>query len=197
MPAQHPDYTTARKQLISFLQSEGFKVHPDEVFCPAAKHCWVDVAALKGQDYWAFEYKSRGDSIRRGLAQCQSYSGSFNYVVLVADRHRTTSSPYFGSFKQNGFGVWCHSSRGFNPLLPPHRRTVASRCRAVVERQFRRVMRESQSSANRKISDWFPPAGGVEEEIGAGAGLPCGLAIPPADHVNDLGKACDRSAGLV
>jgi hypothetical protein len=47
-------YAAARPQLIAFLTGQGFKPHPNEVFCPA-EHCWVDVAALKGQDYWAFE----------------------------------------------------------------------------------------------------------------------------------------------
>jgi len=156
MPPQHPKYSAARKQLISFLQTEGFRVHPEEVFCPDAKHCWVDVAAVKGQDYWAFEYKSRTDSIRRGLDQCHSYAKAFNFVVLVADRNRATSSPYFGNFKQNGFGVWSHVGIIFHPLLKPKRRLAAKNSRVVVERQFRRVLAETEHSLDRKISDWFP-----------------------------------------
>jgi len=156
MVVLHPNYPAARKQLISFLQSEGFSVHPDEVYCPAAEHCWVDVAALKGQDYWAFEYKSRHDSIKRGLAQCRSYSNAFNYVVLVADRYRTTSSPYFGNFKRNGFGVWSHTSTGFNPILKPQRQPVTRRKRVVVERQFRRILWDMRASRDRKLSEWFP-----------------------------------------
>jgi hypothetical protein len=155
MKVKHPNYPAARKQLISFLQSEGFRVHPEEVYCPTAEHCWVDVAALKGQDYWAFEYKSRNDSIKRGLAQCQSYSNAFNFVVLVANRYRATSSPYFGNFKRNGFGVWSHTGVGFNPLLEPQRRTVAGQRRRVIERQFRHIMFDTQANLNRKISEWF------------------------------------------
>ena len=158
MAWQHPNYRLARKQLVSFLRTEGFRVHPDEVYCPAGEHCWVDVAALKGQDYWAFEYKSRYDSIKRGLEQCRSYSHAFNYVVLVADRQRATASPYFGSFKRNGFGVWSHAQSRFNSLLQPERRPVAKRSRAVIERQFIRLVAHMQSSADRKISDWFPTA---------------------------------------
>ena len=155
MAHQHPNYKSARKQLVSFLRSEGFQVHPEEVYCPAPDHCWVDVAALKGQDYWAFEYKSRNDSIKRGLAQCGSYSSAFNYVVLVIDRRRATASPYFGNFKRNGFGVWSHVATGFNPILKPERRPVARASRAMIERQFRRIMFDGQASPNRKISDWF------------------------------------------
>jgi len=154
----HPTYEEARVQLVSFLRSEGFVVHPEEVYCPAVEHCWVDVAALKCLDFWAFEYKSRSDSIRRGLAQCESYSSAFNYVVLVADRHRATSSPYFGKFKRNGFGVWSHTGERFNALLRPQRRTVPGRRRSVIEKQFRYVVRESlASSRDRKISEWFKP----------------------------------------
>ena len=155
MTPQHPSYQSARKQLLSFLRSDGFQVHPDEVYCPAPEHCWVDVAALKGHDYWAFEYKSRNDSIKRGLAQCRSYSSSFNYVVLVADRHRATASPYFGNFKRDGFGVWSHAGSGFNSLLKPERRPVTRWSRAVIERQFRRITFVRQPSADRKISEWF------------------------------------------
>jgi hypothetical protein len=155
MPIQHPKYSTARKQLISFLQTEGFKVHPEEVYCPDAEHCWVDVAAVKAQDYWAFEYKSRTDSIRRGLDQCHSYAKAFNYVVLVADRYRATSSPHFGSFKQNGFGVWSHVGFRFHPLLKPQRRLTTRDGRAIVERQFRSVIAEAEGLKDRKISEWF------------------------------------------
>ena len=49
-------YASARGDLLAFLGSNGFKPHPLEVFCPSPKHCWVDVAAVKGPDLWAFEY---------------------------------------------------------------------------------------------------------------------------------------------
>lgn len=165
MACQHRNYESARKQLVCFLRTEGFQVHPDEVYCPATEHCWVDVAALRGQDYWAFEYKSRNDSIRRGLEQCRSYSHAFNYVVLVADRRRATASPYFGNFKRDGFGVWSHCENGFNPLLQPQRRTVARESRIVVERQFTRLVRHMQSSGSRKISDWFPIVEGTRAGV--------------------------------
>jgi len=149
----HHNYKSARRQLVSFLRTQGFRVHPDEVYCPAVEHCWVDVAALKGVDFWAFEYKSWNDSIKRGLEQCESYSHAFNYVVLVADRHRATASPYFAHFKRNGFGVWSHTENGFNPLLQPQRRTVARQSKHIIERQFNRL--RTQPMWDRKISDWF------------------------------------------
>lgn len=149
-------YAAARGQLIAFLHAHGFWPHPNEVFCPA-KHCWVDVGALKDQDYWAFEYKSRNDSIKRGLEQCCSYAEAFNYVVLVADRHRATSSPYFAGFKRQGFGVWTHTPRGFYQLLNPRRRCVARRARAVVERQFRTLA--PSATADSRLTEWLPHPG--------------------------------------
>jgi len=157
MPNGHPNYPAARKQLTSFLQGQGYMVHPKEVYCPAAEHCWVDVAAVKGQDFWAFEYKSRNDSIKRGLSQCQAYANAFNYVVLVADRRRATSSPYFGSFKRNGFGVWSHAGFGFYTLLKPQRRGVLRGRRTVIERQFGWNTVRARTEMDRKISDWFAP----------------------------------------
>ena len=153
MSNDHPNYVAARGQLIAYLQTRGYKAHPDEVFCPSGKHCWVDVAALKDKDYWAFEYKSRTDSIRRGFDQCRSYAKGFNYVVLVADRNRVTSSPYFYHFMAEGFGVWRHDRLGFHPILPPKRRATVGNVRRVVERQFRRV--RNLEERNIALSEWF------------------------------------------
>jgi hypothetical protein len=153
MPSSNGSYPAARKQLILFLQNQGFRPHPNEVFCPA-EHCWVDVGALKGQDYWAFEYKSRTDSIRRGLEQCCSYSNAFNYVVLVADRYRVTSSPYFHHFKRRGFGIWRHDGGRFCSLLSPRRQPVRSRARGVVERQFRPFIPNPNEAKIMPILNW-------------------------------------------
>ena len=145
-------YASARGDLLKFLRLSGFNPHPLEVFCPSSRHCWVDVAAAKGPDLWAFEYKSRADSIRRGFDQCQSYARAFNFVVLVADRHRVTSSPYFSKFKREGFGVWRHNVTGFYSIVPPIRRRVAPEARRVVERQFRKLL--SPAGGDRSILDW-------------------------------------------
>lgn len=138
LPEDNRSYAAARGQLLDYLRTQGFKPHPNEVFCPSGEHCWVDVAAVKGQDYWAFEYKSRNDSIRRGFDQCRSYAKGFNYVVLVADRYRVTSSPYFMRFKHHGFGVWRHDRFGFQPLLQPRRRTAMRMPYRAIQRQFKR-----------------------------------------------------------
>ena len=154
MSNDYPSYVTARGQLIAYLQTQGYKAHPDEVFCPSGEHCWVDVAALRGQDYWAFEYKSRTDSIRRGFDQCRSYAKGFNYVVLVADRNRVTSSPYFRYFMAEGFGIWRHDKLGFHPIIQPRRRATIRSIKLVVERQFRRVRNLDEKSIV-PLSRWF------------------------------------------
>ncbi len=146
-------YPAARKQLVSYLQNQGFRPHPREVFCPT-EHCWVDVGALLGQDYWAFEYKSRTDSIQRGFDQCCSYSNAFNYVVLVADRYRVTSSPYFAQFRKRGFGVWRHHGKKFYELLTPKRQPVKSKAKFVVERQFRPLISNPDKDRGTSILNW-------------------------------------------
>lgn len=155
MSNDHPDYPTARRQLIAFLLEQGYRTNPDEVFCPTAGHCWVDVAAVKEQDYWAFEYKSRKDSIRRGLEQCHAYADAFNYVVLVADRYRVTSSPYFRHFKREGFGVWRHDGIRFYQILPPRRHAVNRNAKVVIERQFRHVLSSFTDKSNTLLSNWL------------------------------------------
>ena len=159
----HRNYATARGELVAYLCVQGFRPHPNEVFCPGGKHCWVDVAALKGQDYWAFEYKSRHDSIRRGLGQCHSYAVGFNYVVLVADRHRITSSPYFQRFRAEGFGIWRHDRVGFHPILAPKRRNSVRNVKRVVERQFR-LIRSLQDPSETLLSSWFEQDGKKTEK---------------------------------
>jgi hypothetical protein len=158
MSDDHRNYAAARGQLIAYLKTQGYRPHPDEVFCPSGEHCWVDVAALKGQDYWAFEYKSRNDSMRRGFDQCRSYARGFNYVVLVADRHRVTSSPYFPYFRAEGFGIWRHDRLGFHPILEPRRRNNTRNVKLVVERQFRHVRNLKEPCAT-LLSRWFEPSG--------------------------------------
>ncbi len=155
MSTYHRGYPAARKQLIAFLQTQGYTVHPSEVFCPTPNHCWVDVAAIKGQDYWAFEYKSRTDPIRRGLEQCSAYATAFNYVVIVADRYRVTRSRYFARFKRSGFGVWQHQGSAFHPLIPPKRRAAIKQAKTVVERQFKSLIRESKGTSQTKLAEFF------------------------------------------
>lgn len=155
MPTNNGHYPAARKQLIAYLQTQGFTAHPNEVFCPAKEHHWVDVAAFKGQDYWAFEYKSRTDSIRRGLEQCCSYAEAFNYVVLVADRYRVTSSPYLGQFTHRGFGIWRHYGASFYPLVSPKRQPVKRDAKVIIERQFRRAIRERGEGNCLPLWNWF------------------------------------------
>ena len=157
MPNNYRYYTVAREQLISFLRTQGYTPHPNEVYCPNPEHCWVDVAALKGLDYWAFEYKSRVDSMRRGLAQCRSYADAFNYVVLVVDRNRVTTSPYFNKLRTRGFGVWKHDGRRFYTILPPKRRAPLNNMRRVVERQFRNVEFRSVGPEVASLSNWLQP----------------------------------------
>jgi hypothetical protein len=156
-PDNYRYYSPARQQLVLFLRTQGYKPHPNEVYCPDPDHCWVDVAALKGQDYWAFEYKSRVDSMRRGLEQCCSYANGFNYVVLVVDRNRVTTSPYFSKLRTHGFGVWKHIGSRFYALLQPKRRAPLRNVKCVVERQFKGIGVRSVETKAVSLSNWLQP----------------------------------------
>lgn len=158
-PNNYRYYSAARHRLISFLRTQGYKPHPNEVYAPDPEHCWVDVAALKGQDYWAFEYKSRVDSMRRGLAQCCSYANAFNYVVLVVDRNRVTRSPYFNKLRTHGFGVWKHDGSRFYSLLHPKRQAPLRNVRCVVERQFKNIGAGPTETKAVSLTNWLQPAG--------------------------------------
>ena len=90
-----------------FLIRSGYRVFPEELTCPTAKHPFVDVAARMGCHYWAFEYKSACDDIRRAVGQAQSYSTWFDYVVVVSERrldHRTSET--YWDLRKMGIGVW-------------------------------------------------------------------------------------------
>lgn len=189
MPNNYQHYSGARERLISFLTSLGYEAHPDEVYCPTTEHCWVDVAARRGQDYWAFEYKSRRDSIRRGLEQCRSYAKAFNYVVLVADRRRVTSSPYFGDFKRFGFGVWRHDGETFYRIFEPKRQSIATRSKRVVERQFRpRSVRDDNSCMPLPL--WFQEP--LVSSSSKGLTLQASGAVADAQVRHELSQAVDR-----
>jgi hypothetical protein len=153
MAIKGSSYLLSRPSFITFLESQGFKTHPREVFCPASDHCWVDVAAKKGSDFWAFEYKSRSDSIKRGLEQCTCYAKAFNYVVLVADRKRMTGSTHFGEFKRRGFGIWRHDQSRFYSLVSPVRRMVPRKASRSIERQFRHIL--SNEPATTTLLNWI------------------------------------------
>ena len=90
-----------------FLIRSGYRVFPEELTCPTAIHPFVDVAARMGSHFWAFEYKSAYDDIRRAVDQALSYSEWFDYVVVVSERrldHRTSDT--YWKLRRMGVGVW-------------------------------------------------------------------------------------------
>jgi len=77
--------------------------------------------------------------------------------VLVVDRNRVTTSPYFNKLRTRGFGVWKHDGSRFYPILPPKRRAPLSNMRRVVERQFRNVGFRSVGPEVASLSNWLQP----------------------------------------
>ena len=98
-----PCYASFKTHLIK----RGFTVFPFEFECTGSDHPFVDLAARMGCMYWAFEYKSRSDSISRGVDQLRCYAEWFDYVVLVSEKtldHRRSEN--YWELKSMGAGMW-------------------------------------------------------------------------------------------
>ena len=122
----------------SYLDSIGFTVYPIEFDCGNSRHPLVDIVARMGSFYWAFEYKSKNDSISTGVDQVACYSDWFDYVVLVSERWIDhTRSTNFWKLASFGAGIWnfLPSSGKLVEIKNPsiqspdkkHRRTLRSR----------------------------------------------------------------------
>jgi hypothetical protein len=124
------------EQLLISLKQEGFTLYPGELDCNTPNHRWVDIAACKDDSLWAFEFKSRGDSLKRGLSQCLAYSLAFDYVVLIAQGKRLTRSRLFQEFRKGGIGLWSlHGSR-FLKISEPKPQRPQRRYRARMRVKF-------------------------------------------------------------
>lgn len=132
------------------LERSGFLVYPVEFDCGNSDHPLVDVAARMGSFYWAFEYKSRNDSVPRGVEQVKSYSEWFDYVVLVSERPlRHTASRCYWDLRALGAGIWnYHPMRDKciavkNPSIQAPNRDK----RKMIERRFRSLYRLKSKNA--------------------------------------------------
>jgi hypothetical protein len=126
-------------RFLNYLRQEGFVLFPGEMNCHTPGHHWVDVAASKSRALWAFEYKSKTDSLSRGLAQCTSYSQAFDYVVLVSEGKRLTRSSLFWDFRRKGIGLWLLQGSSVRELSEPQTQIPERRYRARAKTQFLRL----------------------------------------------------------
>lgn len=147
--------------LKSYLDSRGFSVYPSEIIIgmqdiPHTDGCWaVDVAAFKDDHYYAFEYKSLGDSIasKRLINQIGNYSLSFDYVIVVAEvnkngrRREASIDPKRGSHMQQflslGAGFWTVQFGDpivFVEALAPSLQHPHSENKAYIEQKFKRYV---------------------------------------------------------
>ncbi len=129
-------YARGRRNLLQILQKRGYAVHAREVHCTLSDHPWVDVGAKKDRALWAFEYKSLNDSLAKGVEQCLAYSRSFDFVVLVTEKRRSTRSRLFTSFRRFGIGLWRFDGTSVTELLKPKHQSPQARLRTHVERQL-------------------------------------------------------------
>jgi hypothetical protein len=139
----------------SHLSAKGFLVYPIEFDCVYSEHPFVDIAAKMGSFYWAFEYKSIGDSVSRGLDQLRCYLNWFDYVVLVSERtlnHRTSEN--YWSLKNLGAGIWFYDPiqdkciERCNPSI----QRPSFRNRATVARRFSALYRTERRSIQKDDS---------------------------------------------
>ncbi len=119
--------------LASWLLTQGHAVYPMEMFCEPVRvynkePSWfykngqphydyhdlygcVDVISMFGNKIWAWEYKSKNDSLRRGLKQLANYAKAFDYVCLVAEK--PPINEIYEEYLALGAGVY-HVLKGCN-----------------------------------------------------------------------------------
>jgi hypothetical protein len=91
--------------LQQYLNSFAYRCYPGELELKGEVHPFVDMSAYKNGDFWAFEYKSFADPVKKGIEQCIGYARWFHYVTLVTERNLTPQSKYYGTCKELGFGI--------------------------------------------------------------------------------------------
>jgi hypothetical protein len=141
---------TPRKQCYdqfkTYLRKTGFTLFPTEFDCPSSAHPFVDVAGKFGSHFWAFEYKSAGDSVGKAVEQAACYSEWFDYVVVVSERwvdYRRSGA--YWKLREIGAGLWnflpdtsrCISELNPDLLAPDgaRRNLVSTRFRALGRRE--------------------------------------------------------------
>lgn len=158
--------------LQEYLDLKGFTCYPKEFEITLQNEGlrYVDFAAYKDGYFWAFEYKSYGDWVGRGIEQCELYAKWFDYVVLVVERNLTRKSSFFKQIKENGFGllwrkidgslIWKLDPKPQNPshekvtyvarkfkLAPYFRKFIAEFQFEPVPKQVYRKLQEKQAEA--------------------------------------------------
>jgi hypothetical protein len=146
----------------AFLSTLGFTIYPVEFDCISSKHPLVDIAAKMGSFYWAFEYKSRNDSVSRGVEQLRCYSEWFDYVVLVSERafdHRSNEN--YWSLKDLGAGIWFYDPEQDNCVewRYPEIQSPSPYDRSLVARRFAKLSRMRRHSArshdrDQRLDSW-------------------------------------------
>ena len=107
--------------------------------------------------YWAFEYKSKSDSITRGVEQLRCYAEWFDYVVLVSEKvldHR--KSEKYWELKNMGAGMWSYDP-DIGRCLESHNPEIqrpARRNRGFVSRRFGAFERNDRRANLDQVQDF-------------------------------------------
>jgi hypothetical protein len=123
--------------LQQYLDELGFTCYPRELRLEGERHPLVDLAAYKGDNFWAFEYKSFADWIGRGIEQCQCYARWFDRVSLVIERRLTTRSKFYHICENLGYGILLRGIEGsWAWKLDPELQHPSDRNRSFVMSMF-------------------------------------------------------------
>jgi hypothetical protein len=123
--------------LQQYLDQLGFTCYPRELKLEGEEHPLVDLAAYKRNNSWAFEYKSFGDWVGKGIEQCKCYARWFDRVSLVTERRLTTKSKFYENCKKLGYGILLRGIEGSWAWgLDPQLQHPSDRNRSYVLRKF-------------------------------------------------------------
>ena len=142
-------YVGRYPNLTRWISSLGHRVYPYEMWCePVAVkdekpsynifsgeinvyethylYGLVDVVSYLNHNLWAWEYKSKKDSIHRGLKQVENYTRSFNFVCIVVadlammDRFVKAKEAHVRDIlKESGVGIIWQDQEIFKTIVSP------------------------------------------------------------------------------
>ncbi|MFA5714778.1 MAG: hypothetical protein WC998_03490 [Candidatus Paceibacterota bacterium] len=169
--------------LAKWLEKQGFKVYPMEMFCKSVQvetkltkeqmdwrlktgrfaHKYqylygnVDVVAWKDGKLWAFEVKNKGDKVKTALLQTKNYAECFDYSCIVADDLKELTK-YRAEFRALGVGTY-HWFKGEACLLDAPKLQMPDE--VMYKKLYQRFLRNTgmvkkENPFNKSLRSLFP-----------------------------------------
>jgi len=155
-------YVGRYHKLAKHLSENGFMVYSMEMVSREIVHeknYVVDVAAVKSNEIWAFEYKSFNDPVKKAKLQVENYVKCFDQVVVVAE-NLTDLTRHREFFREIGVGVWWVKDNVFEVLdesqlqnpTPLKNPTIYRNCKSIRDVMMSKFKRYMGLQKYRKIS---------------------------------------------